>query len=113
VLWYGLTDADGVAASLAKGIRRTLSPMVPGLDDGSPFRPHVTLGRAKAERGVDLVSWIAGRAVPTGVVPLERVILYRSHLGRGPAHYEPLGGVTVGTGAQIVRNVETEASVHG
>ena len=113
VLWYGLTDANGVAASLAEGIRRSLAPIVPRVDDGSPFRPHVTLARARAERGVDLVSWMAGRAVPTGVVPLERVILYRSHLGRGPAHYEPLGAVTLGTGAQVVRNVEAEASVHG
>ena len=113
VLWYGLTDADGIAASLTKGIWRALAPIVPGAHDESPFRPHVTLARARAERGVDLVSWMAGRAVPTGVVPLERVILYRSHLGRGPAHYEPLGAVTVGTGAHVVRNVEAEASVHG
>ena len=86
---------------------------IPRVDDGSPFQPHVTLARARAERGLDLASWMAGRAVPSGVVPLERVILYRSHLGRGPAHYEPLGAVTVGTGAHIVRNVEAEASVHG
>jgi 2'-5' RNA ligase len=113
VLWYGLTDAGGAAASLAEGIGRALAPTVPRVDDGSPFRPHLTLARARAERGVDLASWMAGRAVPSGVVPLERVILYRSHLGRGPAHYEALGEVTVGTGAHIVRNVEAEASVHG
>lgn len=113
VLWYGLTDAGGAAASLAEGIRRALAPIVPRVDDGSPFQPHVTLARARSERGLDLASWMAGRAVPSGVVPLERVILYRSHLGRGPAHYEPLGAVTVGTGAHIVRNVEAEASVHG
>ena len=113
VLWYGLTDAGGAAASLAEGIRRALAPIVPRVDDGSSFRPHVTLARARAERGLDVASWSAGRAVPSGVVPLERVILYRSHLGRGPAHYEPLGAVTVGTGAHIVRNVEAEESVHG
>jgi len=113
VLWYGLTDADGAAASLAEGIRHALAPIVPRVDDGSPFRPHVTLARARAERGLDLASWMTGRAVPSGVVPLERVILYRSHLGRGPAQYEPLGAVTVGTEAHIVRNLEAEASVHG
>ena len=113
MLWYGLADTDGVAASLAAEIRRVLAPIVPRADDGSPFRPHVTLARARAERGADLRTWMAGRAVPSGVAPLERVILYRSHLGRGPAHYEPLGAVTLGTGAQVVRNVEAEASVHG
>jgi RNA 2',3'-cyclic 3'-phosphodiesterase len=113
VLWYGMTDADGALSALAEGIRRALAPIVPMVDEGSPFRPHVTLARAREERGSDLASWMAGRAVPSGVVPLERVILYRSHLGRGPAQYEPLGAVTVGTGARIVRYVEAEASVHG
>ena len=113
VLWYGLADTDGVAASLASAIRHALAQIVPRADDGTPFRPHVTLARARAERGADLRSWMTGRAVPSGVAPFERVILYRSHLGRGPAHYEPLGAVTLGTGAHVVRNVEAEASVHG
>ena len=113
VVWYGPADADGAAASLAQGVRGALAPIIPTVDEGSPFRPHVTLARARPERGLDLASWMSGRAVPAGVIPLERVILYRSHLGRGPAHYEPLGAVTVGTGAHIVRNLEAEASVHG
>lgn len=113
VLWYGLADAGGAAASLASHVRRALAPVVPRVEEESPFRPHVTLARARAERGADLRSWMTARAVPSGVVPLERVILYRSHLGRGPARYEPLGAVTLGTGARIVRNVEAEASVHG
>lgn len=113
VLWYGMTDTTGAALSLTIGIRDALARIVPRVEEGSPFRPHVTLARARAERGIDLSAWIAGRAVPSGVVPLERVILYRSHLGRGPAQYEPLGAVTVGTGARIVRDVEAEASVDG
>jgi len=113
VLWYGITDERDTAAALAEGVRRALAPIVPRVEEGSPFRPHVTLGRARAERGADLSAWIARRAVPSGVVPVERVILYRSHLGRGPAQYEPLAAVTVGTGARIVRDVEAEASVHG
>jgi 2'-5' RNA ligase len=113
VLWYRLADASGAAGSLAEGIRRGVAPIVPRVVEGSPFRPHVTLARARAERGTDLSEWIAGRAVPSGLVPLERVILYRSHLGRGPAQYEPLGAVTVGTGARIVGDVGAEASVHG
>ena len=113
VVWYGIADELGSAARLAEGIRRALAPVVPRVEQGSPFRPHVTLARVRAERGTDLSAWIAGRVLPAGVVPLERVILYRSHLGRGPAQYEPLGAVTVGTGARIVREVESEASVHG
>ena len=113
VLWYGIADERNTAGLLAEGVRRALAPIVPRVEEGSQFRPHVTLARAREERGADLSAWIAGRAVPSGVVPLERVILYRSHLGRGPAQYEPLAAVTVGTGARIVRDVEAEASVHG
>lgn len=113
VVWYDVADDHGQAAALAEGVRRSLSPMVPSVDDGSPFRPHVTLARARAERGADLRVWLPGRAVPSGVIPLERVILYRSHLGRGPARYEPLGSVAVGTGERAVSDVEAEASVHG
>ena len=113
VLWYGLTDASGAASALAQAIRGTLAPLVPRVDEGSPFRPHITLARARTERGTDMSAWLAGRAVPKGAVPLERVILYRSHLGRGLAQYEPLGAVTVGTGAQIVQDGRAEASFHG
>jgi len=113
VLWYGISDAKGAASSFAHRLRSELAPIVPGVEEGSRFRPHVTLARARAERGADLSVWITGRAVPSGLVPLERVILYRSHLGRGPAQYVPLGAVTVGTGARIVRDVEAEASVDG
>jgi RNA 2',3'-cyclic 3'-phosphodiesterase len=113
VLWYRVSDAGGAALVVTHGIRCALAPIVPRVEEASPFRPHVTLARARAERGVDLSSWIAGRAVPSGVVPLERVILYRSHPGRGPAQYQPLGAVTVGAGARIVRDLEAEASVDG
>jgi 2'-5' RNA ligase len=51
-----------------------------------PFHPHVTLSRIRPPVDVhDMVdeelqfSWRC-----------ERLVMYRSHLGRGPARYEPL-----------------------
>lgn len=113
VVWYGLADDEGRAGSLADRVREAMGPIAPrGLED-APFRPHITLGRARPERGTDISDWIAGRSVPSGVIPIERMILFRSHLGRGPAHYEALGSVAVGTGRRSERDVQAEASVDG
>jgi RNA 2',3'-cyclic 3'-phosphodiesterase len=113
VVWYGVADTEGRAASLADGVRRAVGGMVPRVAEDAPSRPHITLARARAQRGTDLSEWLAARSAPSGVIPIERIILYRSHVGRGPARYEPLGSVAVGTGKRTARGVEAEASVHG
>lgn len=91
VLWYGIGDPGGDLARLAAAVGDALVPLVPGLRQGQPFRGHVTLARAREPRGEDLSRWLEQRTVPEGRVPVERVVLYRSHLGRGPAQYEELG----------------------
>ena len=56
-----------------------------------PFHPHVTLSRIRppadvrelVEEDLDL-SWRC-----------DRIVVYRSHLGRGPARYEPLDSVNL------------------
>jgi len=60
-----------------------------GLDpDDRPFRPHLTLSRVRPE--VD-VSGLVGGALPLGIDwKCESIVVYRSHLGRGGARYEPL-----------------------
>lgn len=59
------------------------------LPEERPFHPHVTLSRIRPPADVrDLLdeevdfSWRC-----------DRVVVYRSHLGRGPARYEPLDSV--------------------
>lgn len=84
VAWYGVDDPEGHLARLAADVGRAVD-LVPD----RPLAPHVTLGRARDEP-LDLRRWIAEATPPTGTLDVERVELIRSHLGRGPAHYETL-----------------------
>lgn len=83
VVWYRLLDPEGRLASLAQAVRRELA-----MDDGGPFRAHLTLARARAERGAPLDAGLLGARPPGGEITIDRLVLYRSHLGRGPASYE-------------------------
>lgn len=93
VAWYGIADSDGHLARIADRLRTAL-----GLDASAPFRPHLTLGRARGEP-VDLSAWQAATDGPLGILEVTGLELMRSHLGRGPAEYEminttPLGAPT-------------------
>lgn len=66
--------------------------------DTRPFRAHLTIGRADGVPG-------AGRAVEALAAAAEsldaawlvdRVVVYRSELGRGPARYTPLASAPLG-----------------
>jgi len=83
VLWYGIRDADRRLAELARVVRATTAT-----DDSAPFRPHVTLARARDRHGAPLPS--VPHEPPAGEVPIDAVVLMRSHLGPGPARYEVL-----------------------
>lgn len=94
VLWYGVADPEGRLAALASDLVAAL-----GLPADEPYRPHVTLARAR-RRSVDLRGWIepASEAAPVGTLAVRELHLMRSHLGSGPARYEtlasfPLAGV--------------------
>jgi 2'-5' RNA ligase len=108
VVWYGISDPGDHLASLAARVRSALTPLVPRLADESEFRAHLTLARARDDRGANLSGWLEGHAAPAGTLPVDRVVLYRSHLGgRGPARYEELESLALGG------RVGAEASVHG
>jgi RNA 2',3'-cyclic 3'-phosphodiesterase len=114
VLWYGVTDPSGMLGHLASALRDRLVPLVPRLAGESPFRGHVTLGRARPERGIDLSGWLATHVAPAGTVPVDEVILYRSHLGGpGPARYEALASAPLGGVGQVGGHAAAEASIHG
>jgi 2'-5' RNA ligase len=97
VLWYGVADPDRRLRDLARRVQAAA-----GLDEGTPFRPHITLARARDRRGVDASQFLANDA-PVGSVPVPGVTLFRSHLRHGPARYEILAeaplGAPVGAGA--------------
>ena len=92
VLWHGVTDPDGALAALAADLGDAL-----GLPRDEPFRPHVTMARAR-RRPVDLRGWIeaASIAAPHGGLTVRTVELVRSHPGAGPARYETLATFTLG-----------------
>lgn len=87
VVWLGLEDTDGHLARLAAATTRAL-----GLDHPATFRPHLTIARARRGRSrVRLDRWLEIARPPARRLPIERLTLFRSHLGAGPAHYETLG----------------------
>ena len=98
VLWYGLADHSAELGELARTTRQAL-----GVDESSPFRAHLTLARARAERGIALPETIWQMTLPTGRIAVDRLVLYRSHLGRGPARYEALAEAHLGALARVAR----------
>jgi 2'-5' RNA ligase len=87
VLAVALVDASGALGALQAQLAAALAAAGVYEPEARPFRPHVTVARlragARAPRSVDAVPEpIAFRA--------GSVVLYRSHVGRGGARYEPL-----------------------
>ncbi len=90
VLWAGLSG-DGLPA-LHTHIESALRPL--GFpSEGRTFRPHITLGRVRSQRGwthalervKDYLSYDFGESL------IDTVTLYRSDLGPGGAVYTSLG----------------------
>ncbi len=90
--WYGVGDPNGNLAALAAAVGEAVLPM----GETSRFRPHLTLGRSRVRRGEAMGPWLATLTIPTGTLPVSEAVLYRSHLGRGPARYEVLTGAALG-----------------
>jgi len=91
ILWYGLADRSRRLAELAVAVRLAV-----GCETSSPFRAHLTLARAKGDRGVAVPAGTWKTLMPLGQVAIEELILYRSHLGPGPARYEALAAAPLG-----------------
>ncbi len=96
-LWLGLRSGGPDLAGLASGVDRALAevgwPM-----DSKPFRAHLTLARAD---GVPAGARIAARLIEAAVglriaSPIDRIGLYESLTGGGPARYEPIEMVPLG-----------------
>lgn len=86
VVWAGLRDPAGVVASTAAAAADAMAEA--GLQpERRPFHAHVTLCRLRTPRAV---AFPAGLGVPAMPVPVDRVTLFRSHLGRPAPRYEPL-----------------------
>lgn len=89
VAWYAIADPGSCLSGLARDLGFELAVQV-----GDPFRPHVTLARARREP-VDLRGWLADAAgaAPSTTVAADAIELMRSRRGSGPATYETLASI--------------------
>ena len=89
-LWAGVA-AEPALPCLHERIE--LAAQRAGLEPESRrFKPHVTLGRLKQRPGHHLVDWLeVNSLLRAGPFTVCGFTLFRSHLGRGAAHYEALG----------------------
>jgi 2'-5' RNA ligase len=100
VVWLGIVEGTSELEALAG----TLGEQLAGRGwerDERPFRAHLTLGRADGIQG-------AGRAVATlaraatgldAAWTVDRLVVYQSDLGHGPARYRPLATTLLGRDA--------------
>ncbi|MES2209034.1 MAG: RNA 2',3'-cyclic phosphodiesterase [Chloroflexota bacterium] len=96
-LWLGIRSGAAALGNLSTALTAALVADGWALED-RPFRPHLTIARtdgvhAGAEAGQRLVASAA--ELDLGFTA-DRVVLYRSHLGHGPARYEILHSVALG-----------------
>ena len=91
ILWYGLADRSRRLAELAIAVRIAM-----GCETRSPFRGHLTLARAHGDRGVTVPPRTWQVPMPEGELAINELILYRSHIGHGPARYETLSVARLG-----------------
>ncbi len=84
VLWVGFEDPTGSLAELSTAVGRSLEGLFQ--PDDRPFRPHVTVARARRPVAVQLPATV----VAPRAFPVEQITLFRSFLGGEHARYEAL-----------------------
>jgi 2'-5' RNA ligase len=93
VLWVGVEHGFDHLEALHARVERALDGAGFPPED-RPFRPHLTLSRIRPQQDV---TELVERTESLGVtMPVDRVTLYRSHLGRGAARYEELESFPLG-----------------
>lgn len=100
VLWVGIDEGAVELASLAERVNAFLDQLG-WPPEPRPFKPHLTVARTDAvphRAGAALADALIGRADRWATTfRADRLTLYRSHLGRGPARYESLVEAPLGT----------------
>jgi RNA 2',3'-cyclic 3'-phosphodiesterase len=92
-LWLGIADGAEELAELVRALDAPLAALGWPRED-RPFRPHLTVARTDAASHADgqAAAWALEEAAREWreAFTADRVTLFRSHLGRGPAKYQPL-----------------------
>ena len=85
VLWVGIGAGrerlGALAAAVEEAARRAGFPA-----EERPFSAHLTVSRIRPPQ--DVTPLLARWTVPPIDMPVDEVVLFRSHLGGGPARYE-------------------------
>ena len=87
VLWAGIDEPAGVLVSIAAGLEAALGAEFP--TETRPFHPHLTV--ARSDPPLRLPEAYAVTPIVSEPFPIDRLVLYRSHLQRPAPRYEPLG----------------------
>lgn len=86
VVWAGLASGSLDSLSALNEIAEQAAETAGLAPEERPFKPHVSLSRVRPPESINHLS-----AIELGLSWLaDRVVVYRSHLGGGPAHYEEL-----------------------
>lgn len=96
-LWVGVSEGADRLANLADGLTAAAGKCGLVLDT-RPFTPHLTIGRTDGVRlGPTAAHALEAAADGLDVrFAVDRVVLFRSILGGGPARYEPLHEARLG-----------------
>lgn len=93
VLWVGIDGDVGSLEAVAATVEECA--VQAGLEgEDRPFHPHLTLSRIRPPQ--DLTGLVGDSALDGLGWECRELIVYQSHLGGGPARYEPLETITLG-----------------
>jgi 2'-5' RNA ligase len=99
VLWLGIAAGAPELSALAGGLDAPLGRAGWPLPT-RPFRAHLTVARTDAapyDAGAAAAQALIERAAGNDTRFIaDRIVLFRSHLGRGPARYQPLAEALLG-----------------
>jgi len=87
VLWVGADRGADHLERLAATTEEAASSAGFAAED-RPFRPHLTLSRVRPHQ--DVTSLLESVSSLRVSMPVGRIVMYRSHLGRGGATYEEI-----------------------
>jgi 2'-5' RNA ligase len=92
-LWAGFEETD-LITDLATEIEAALVDEFPA--EKRPFHPHLTV--ARSDPPLKLPVGYSGTELESDEWEVDRVVLFRSHLGRPAPRYEPLARFPLGAG---------------
>jgi 2'-5' RNA ligase len=93
VVWVGLDDRGGRIAAIASALDAALADFAKRED--RPFSPHLTVARLRVPASIEEDLRVL-RNMSSDPFPLDRVVLYRSHLRRPFPIYEPVEAFRLG-----------------